>query len=281
MRAWLLVLAALLLASFAYADLGPKPSAAIDVTFEGAKIVGPFEAKLLSCSPKEVAESLLASDERLQPHFRILEFDAARDCYWHPAEMAWGGQCVDSQCSFTYMVPREFKVAVLLSGKQKVFVSEPATRQAFNAVFQMDIPENGFASLAETTGVLNQDTVMPFLLSLLITLALEALGTLFFFWRVKMPFNKKLLALVGAANLISLPVVWFGVSKVALDPVTGILLSEAFAVLFEAGFLFYAAKPLLTKKRALFLSVVNNALSFFIGGVLLFMAAALLNWPLY
>lgn len=264
----------------AFADLGPKPSATIDVTFADAKIAEPFEAKLLACIPRENAQAA-SFDEQLPANFRIREFDAGRDCFWEPAEMAWGGHCVDSRCEFNYMVPQEFKVAAFLPGKQKVFVSEPVTRQNFNAEFVMNIPENGMASLAESTALLQQDTVIPFFLSLFITLALEALGTLFFFWRVSMPFNRRLLALVGAANLLSLPVVWFVFPRFGLEPLVNLLFSEAFAVLFEAAFLFHAARPLLTGKRALALSLLNNALSLFVGGLLFILLAAALGWPLY
>jgi len=267
MRRSLPVMALLLIAFTAYADLGPKPTVTLDVRFAGQPVEGPFQARLLDCVPRENA-SQRPFDEQLPANFRIREFDAGRDCFWESAEMAWGGDCAESRCQFTYMIPSEFKVAAYLPAEGKVFVSEPYTRKDFDTVLEMDIPRTGMATL-RAPSAFTKPMVDLFAQALALTLALELLGTWFFCWRAKLPRSKKLFGGVVLANLISLPIVWFGFPVLGLEFLPNLVVTELFAFLFEAGFLFQLMKPLLTKRRALLLSLLNNALSLVLGGFIL------------
>jgi hypothetical protein len=62
----------------------------------------------------------------------------------------------------------------------------------------------------------------------------------------------------------TLPVVWWIVLEYP-DYVTGIFLAEVLAILFEAGFLYFAFRKKLTPARCLLLSALMNGASFLVG----------------
>jgi hypothetical protein len=83
-------------------------------------------------------------------------------------------------------------------------------------------------------------------------------------YRVRVPFPRRYLGWVALASVPTLPVVWWIVLEYP-DYVTGIVLAELFAVLFEAGFLYFAFRKKLTPARSLLLSGLMNGASFLVG----------------
>jgi hypothetical protein len=83
-------------------------------------------------------------------------------------------------------------------------------------------------------------------------------------YRVRVPFPRRYLGWVALASVPTLPVVWWIVLEYP-DYVTGIVLAEVFAILFEAGFLYFAFRKRLTPARSLLLSVLMNGASFLVG----------------
>ena len=102
------------------ADIGPKPSADIHVTLNGQDVPdSSFNAKMLTCQKEETS----FYDRNLIPQLNISEYDSAGNCYWRPAEVAWGGDCKNSNCNFDYFLPSEFRLAVYLPSQDKVYLS--------------------------------------------------------------------------------------------------------------------------------------------------------------
>ena len=118
------------------ADIGPKPSADIHVTLNGQNIsVASFNAKMLTCQKEEK----VSSARNLIPQLNISKYDSVNNCYWKPAELAWGGDCQDSNCHFNYDIPSEFRLAVYLPSHDKVYLSAKATRENFRSTFEADL----------------------------------------------------------------------------------------------------------------------------------------------
>jgi hypothetical protein len=65
--------------------------------------------------------------------------------------------------------------------------------------------------------------------------------------------------------MITLPVVWFFFPSLGLSLAVTTILSEIFALLFEAFFLHLVSRPKISLKHAFMLSLLMNAASFLIG----------------
>jgi hypothetical protein len=79
---------------------------------------------------------------------------------------------------------------------------------------------------------------------------------------------RALLGAVPVANLFTLPMVWFVFPQLTLPWVVGVGLSELFAVVFEAGFVYAFTHWTLSLRRVAILSLVMNGASFAVGLVI-------------
>jgi hypothetical protein len=262
-----MILLVLIASSLAYADIGPKPSADYYVTYGGQEIEGNFRAVMLSCwhdGGGRLPDSLIAE-------LNISEYDAARNCSWRPEWSAWGGDCAESRCSFTYMLPEEYRLAIYLPGEQRVYVSDVTQRKNFRSSCSVELLSGGGMKITEYRDNFVMDLL--FFVALVSTLFLELLTAAVFVFVTKSRW--RLLIYVAAANIISLPVVWFLFPALALSLMLILILAELFAVLFEASVLHLFGK--LSPKRALLLSVLMNAASFLLGGLVILPLAVLLG----
>jgi hypothetical protein len=105
--------------------------------------------------------------------------------------------------------------------------------------------------------------VLGFCLALPLTLLTELIVAAIYFKVTRGP--KSLLAWVFLVNIISLPVVWFLFPLLTLNSIVVTVLSELFAVTFEAFFLHITNRDKISLKHAGTLSLLMNVTSFFIG----------------
>jgi hypothetical protein len=249
-----------ILLNFVSADSGPKPSVDIDVLYNRNKISdASFSAKMLDCINED--RKYLPKD--LIPQLNISEYDSTNNCYWTPAFLAWGGDCRDSKCHFGYMPPSEFKLAVYIPSLDKVFISNKISRTNFNSNYEAILNSDGSAKISETTPLVRKDNVSSFIKALIITLIIELLVALVYVSRTKL--SKKILISVLVGSLITLPIVWFIFPLIKIIPLV-ILLSEIFAIVFEAYFIYYLNKQAITLKKSFVLSTIMNLASLIIGG---------------
>jgi hypothetical protein len=272
----LVVAACLWLPPAAWADTGPKPSADIKVTYQGGPVPGGIcYARMLDCAQTQSipdTRCTFADAEACQRLAAVEVPDESQSCTWRPAPMAWGGDCKDGLCHFSYFLPQRFRLAVYVPEGGQIYVSNSIARPNFNSTFQADLRPDGTARIVETTSPLHQGQLASFLIALLISLPLELLVAWLFVRRN--PRRRRVLLAVLAANLLSLPVVWFIFSRLS-EPLLIVGGGELFAVLFEAGFIYLLTRPALSVARSLVLSLVANATSFLIGGPILLMLAFL------
>lgn len=263
----LLIIVALIvfLPKNAKADLGPKPTVDIDVIYNQHRIPDSnFNAQMLNCVPHDLVQRESKYQENLIPQLKINEYDSAKNCYWLPDGMASGGQCSKSSCHFGYRPPNEFKLAVFVTSINKLFITNEVSRINFNSRYKAELSPDGSAKISETTSVLSTGKISSFVKAFLLTIILELLVSLIFISIKKLP--KKILVYVLLANIISLPIVWFLFPLIKLPWVAIIVMSEIFAILFEAYFVYFLGKKIISLKRSAILSVLNNLVSLLIGG---------------
>jgi hypothetical protein len=261
----LLVLSLLALAALVCADIGPKPSMEVVVFYNSSEVNSSFQARMLGCYP----EGYGLVDRNLIPELNISEYDSARNCSWMPSRITWGGDCVEGKCSFTYMLPQEFRLAVFLPELNKTFVSGVISRTGFNSQYNLYLFPDGYANVSEAVwyDYGGDDSLLPpviikFLVALMLTLVLELLTAFVFLLVARIP--KRVLISVFLANLITLPAVWL-LFILTDGSMLFMLLSEAFAVVFEALAIFLLNRNVISLKKSALLSALMNAVSLFVG----------------
>ncbi len=246
-----------LVPSLVSADIGPKPSADIHVTLNGQSIQdATFNAKMLTCQKEE---NKFPAREII-PQLNISEYDSVNNCYWKPAESAWGGDCQNGNCHFNYFLPSEFRLAVYLPSQDKVYLSAEVTRENFRSTFEANLLSDGNINLQETTPFAQSNSaknIRNFFIALILTLIIELLVALIYVSSTKI--SKKVLISVLVANVISLPIVWF------VFPLA-ILLGEIFAFAFEGYFIHLLNRDIISLKKSFILSILMNLASLIIGG---------------
>lgn len=232
---WLAIVGAgtLALVPTAYADTGPKPSADFEFEYEIDR-VPIIEGQLLECDDKDCTQS-------------------------HPLREL-GPQrftCDDYSCtSLAYGYARYLKLVITF--EDQVRESSVFEKHYFEAVFVVTVTQSGL-EVREKDIIITEE----FLFALIITLLSETLVGFFFWWRYALPIRQ--LVWVPTASLITLPIIWFGFTRLIQNDYNVIVLGEVFAVIFEAAFLYAITRGRLTRRQAIILSLTMNAASFLLG----------------
>lgn len=282
----------LLAINFARADIGPKPTANIYVTYAGQPVQDPsFVAKMLSCYTPDYygnddpAVQFNHTMNQLEGKVNsgylseLKQFDlkAAQfvikdprgiECTWIPAEFAWGGSCSNSGCDFGYYLPDQFRLAVYLPSQKRVFFTNAINRTDFNSRFEADLKPDGTGIIFRTEPnviqkITDSSKFMTFFLSLVFTLVIEVVCALIYACIKKL--DLKLAAYVAVANLISLPLFWYALPWSISNFLFLLAIGEVLVVILEALIVWKFAKGMLSFTHAIVLSLLLNALSFLFG----------------
>jgi hypothetical protein len=223
----------LALVSTAHADIGPKPSADFEFEYEIDR-VPIVEGQLLECEDENCTQS-------------------------HPLEQV-GPQrftCSDYSCtSQAYGYGRYLKLVITF--EDRVRESNVFEKSGFEAVFMVTVTLSGL-EVREKTVIFTG----KFIGALIFTLFSETLAASFFWQRYSLPIRR--LVGVPIASLITLPIIWFGFTRLFQDDYVAVGLGEIFAVIFEAAFLYMINREKLTRRRAAVLSLAMNSVSFLLG----------------
>lgn len=276
------------------ADAAP-PLADIEVAYDQQKVPDAmFYVGILTCDSGEAANSdPYKYTQGPIPQLEIREYNPSRSCFWHPRSIR---SCANSACGFLdFPYGGEVKFAFYLPSSAKTFISEPLSAEfgdpPYYKSYQADLSPDGSMKMVETSPNTTHRFFRPtnpqitepsdhgptfqaqFIVALLLTVLLELLTSFGFAFVTKIP--KKILLFVVIANLISVPLVWFVFPRLPL-PILWILLSaEIFTVLFETSFISVLARRKITLRQSFALSLVNNLVSFFVGGYLLLLIFSL------
>lgn len=262
----------LLLISFIHADVAPFGHRAASLNFlvkyDNQTIEEDFRADILVCS-EEGCKS----------------------------DMADG--CVQGICTFPYYrierVPSEMRLQVSLhdktftSGTFNFSEKWPLLKYYYDVNINPDgkmtitigngeIEQNGYSSTIPGILQAYYPLLRIFVCALALTILIELMVLIIFLrrWKVK-GWKRPILSLV-LADVISVPLVWiiFIGMVVVLSMIfqlLGILIAfviaEAFAVVFEAFFIYWLNKKVISLKRLFILSIVMNVASLVIGGIAL------------
>lgn len=268
---WLLTIycavAILFIPSMMYGDDVPHPQVHIRVFYDHQPLPDKkFYARMLGRSEdgKIGSPEFSGGDSVIEKSLQISIYDSLHACFWTTADNVMGGWGENSEVDFGFYPPSEFKLAIYIPSFKKVFVSNEVERNHYVSEYRLDISSDGSAIITDTTPLFSTHNVITFLFALVATVPLELLVALIFCSRSKIP-KKKLLQSVLLANLISLPVVWFVFPFLQIILVV-IVLSEIFAVVFEAYFIHSLNKSLLSLRKSFTLSIIMNVVSFLLGG---------------
>jgi len=300
MKRTLLIFVILIIgASLVFADLGPKPSVQINLSYEGQSLQETPTALMLGGCGNDKNEQLNLIDfenalqEQLNMvssdsgktnhfsswlqdnHFKSAYFDGTRS--WCVAILAWQSGASPTGLRFGYMPPTDFRLLLYAPDLDKWFLSGEVTRTQFDSVFTADLKNDGTIALQETIPVLNvfnpnSAGFRNFWIAFVVTIILELITCAFI---IKVKKMRRAVGSVLLANIISIPIVWFVLPAVLSSTGIGvlaiILVYEIFAVLFEAAIIWGINKEEISSKRALLISIAINLVSFFIGNFFLLM----------
>lgn len=251
------------LSSFVSADIGPKPPAPstdFHVTYDRNEISDFFfKAVILDCG-----YSVNANEE---------------ECILYSKDITF---CQNSNCHFEG-IPKEFMLTIYLPSQNKTYFSDATLKKSSSSTFEANLLLDGTILIEETTpfiGSYAYETIITFLIALILTLLLELFVALIFTYIAKIP--KEVLISVFVVNILSLPIVWFIFPLIIKGPnyhyyVYMILSAEIFAFIFEGYFLYILNKKLISLKKLFLLSFLMNLVSFIIGGLIFITLVQLLK----
>jgi hypothetical protein len=234
-----------ILINFISADLGPKPTMEFNIQYETSNQITLINGSQYQCEDKDCNNIK-----------RLSEYGPQRFL------------CNSNSCrSAAYGYSPYQKLILNFSDKQRE--SQIFYTNAFNAKFNVRVTDSELI-VEETTPFASKWKVSSFIKSLIITLILELLVALKYLSKNKLP--KKILVSILIGNLITLPIVWFIIQLIITKLEIFILLSEIFAIVFEAYFIYYLNKKKITIKKAFILSIIMNLTSWIIGGFISFIS---------
>jgi len=151
-----------------------------------------------------------------------------------------------------------------LTFSDKVRESQVFTKERYNAEYLVTVRGNDLR-VQENTTIFGRDNC--FCGGLFLTLLLETMIAGLF--TATLGLTSALVGWVPIASLLTLPAVWYGFPLLPVSPLVSTGLAEGFAVLAEAGLIYFASQRVVSFRSVLLLSAVMNAFSFLAGLVML------------
>ena len=273
MRKAVFILASLLLLTTVHADVGPKPSAAFHVKLDGVDVQDEhFYAAMLGCDnvTQEKLEEVKNYTRLSHPALWIEEYDDSKLCTWYPATFAWGGDCQNSRCDFTYFLPSDFRLAVYIPSINRTFITPEAKREDFNSKFNVELFSDGRTDIHKTS--MTNETITSFIVALVATIIIELIFSFAYIrWR---RLQKRILISVVIANLVSVTLLWialplFGELSFLLCCFP-LVFAEALVVLLECAIIYLLNRKRIKIADAFMMSLINNLTTSMIWVLLIF-----------
>ncbi len=228
----------------AYADIGPAPPS-LYFRFSSDVSSNPIaEGTLLLCEDAECHESRA--------------FGIPRRTFGAPQIF----QCGDDYCATAFGIDENapyYRIVVKFADKTRE--SNVFKKLAYSAKYAVEVREDDLyvRDVSSWRDFLNPLQVFLYAPALVLTIVAESLAAALYSRWTHIPIN---VPWVAFANLVSVQVVWFVIPVFTLSFGWAFLSAEAFAVAFEAVYLFIAnRKTGLSLRRAGIISVLLNASS--------------------
>jgi hypothetical protein len=232
----LLALSLFLPVTPAKADMGPKPGMSFSFDFKIPR-VDIISGELIQCD-----------DAACQKGLPIQQLG--------PQHFSCG---VDSCDSMAYGYAEYNKLVITFT--DHVRESNVFTKKAFNAQYTVTVTQDGMTVTEKAS--LQPGTNCVCCPGLALTLVLETLLASLYFSAFQIP--RTMLGWVPLASLITLPFVWYIFPLLGLGDGLTTGISESFAVVVEAGFIYLMAGREISLKHVVVLSVLMNSFSFLAG----------------
>lgn len=142
-------------------------------------------------------------------------------------------------------------------------------RAAFGSTYEVTVTDTEIRIDDTTPWIARDVEPYSFIRALLVTVSVELLGLLLVLLIFKYPNKGRFLLAVLLANLVSLPIFWFGIMAL-LNSTAGWFIGELFVLLFESVFVWYFMKKPSSLGRMALLVLFLNFLSMLAGGAALF-----------
>lgn len=234
-----LVLLFLIPAAEARADVGPKPGMLFKFEYQvqGITLTG---GDLLTCQKADCSDEAPLMEAGPQ-RFRC-----------------------DAQSCYTVLYGSSPYYRLRLTFSDKVRESAVFKKERYNAEYWVTVRPNDLL-VKENTTIFGRDNC--FCGGLFLTLLLETMIAGLF--TSTLGLARALVGWVPIASLLTLPAVWYGFPLLPVSPLVSTGMAEGFAVLAEAGLIYFAAGRVVPFRTVLALSAVMNAVSFLAGLVVM------------
>lgn len=234
----------------ALADMGPKPQMTFGIRYEGdyaARFVRLVQLEYATADAVTPQDSLHDANHRGPEGLRC---QTPEDC----RSLAYGYE------------PYHRLMFVFTDD---TLYSEVFRKSAFHSAYEVTVSKNGVAVHDVTPWYVREGDPYAFIRALVVTVVVELLALLLVLFIFKYPHKGRFLLAVLLANLISLPIFWFGIMGV-LNSTAGWFVGEAFVLVFESLFVWYFMKKPSSFGRMFLLLFFLNFLSMLAGGAALF-----------
>ncbi len=225
------------------ADAGPNSSMTFDFQFPN-EAISILRGELLICSDKDCSNF-----KTYEGHFSC----TTRSCIAYP-------QGPRKYANYDYY-------RMIITFTDGIRSSNVFQKEGYSADYMVTLDGNHLDVKEKTTlaGLINPWYVIFFIASAILTIPVETAIAFIYFLilKIKRPF----LIMIVLANLLSLLTIWF-IFPILIKGLSSffIIISETFAVIFEAAFLFFTGRELrFSIVHAIGLSLIMNLVSFTLG----------------
>jgi hypothetical protein len=253
------------------ADIGKHPTLTLHIKKNGVVITGEalvcYDTLIPGGRPDQASKDYRYIKDRIETRTYIachycFQGKCERGFYEVPSRIAIlypaHGLYNDDEASEQEIVPQLYESGVVQVRKPYVF----------DYIYEAVLNSGGVLSLVNKTSLVTAYGLRLFGRAFILTLVMEAVGAFVYILSKKL--SPKVLLSVLLGNSISVPCIWFILPLIIDGIFPYLIVSESFAVCFEAFIIYKLNKACFNFASALPLSVILNALSFIIGGVSMF-----------
>lgn len=239
---------------FTYADMGPKPKMVFSIQYEDdlqSTFVRLIQLQYHNADGSDMPDSL---------HEETRRGPEGLDC-----------ASANSCNSLAYSYRPYHKLMLVLT--HDTLYSPIFEKQAFNSSYSVIVSKSGLKVENTTSWFMREVEPYSFIRAVVITLTVEMLGMFVLLMLFGYPDKKPFLWAVLFANLISLPIFWFGIMNL-MNSSLGWIMGELFVLVFETLFVWFFTKKVGSLGRMAVLVFILNFLSMLAGGAFWFLLMA-------
>lgn len=286
----------LIIPTFVSADSGPKPTIEAELFIDGQPHSEWVRTVILTCNEEpslyeynriknfsreelsnEIWYGVKENPDAILSLYSINEAD--NGCFWNMyRSIGVGNSCDEGICRYQGILDKDAKLAFYIEETNTTIISDKIHQEAFYEKGKISISTSEESAIVEVSGSKLQIIQKgQFIASFIATLILELLVAWIFLRKQQ---KTKLLKWFALANIISLPLLWLLVPGYQVHRFLrpGIIIGEILVIAFEGAFVWFLSKKELSIKKSMIISVVANATSIILGGIIVFLLTWFIPW---